>query len=209
MTMMTQRYSHLEAEAEEETCQIDRRMMSTGVRFQEPSAGADSYAPPMKNTDASPKMGPVAQAPHDPVSCDFNPVCMAEAEEHSLAIDRRQMSVAEAEAMGGKRRVHTEVVQPTNYAVETPQNSHHLAGLAEAEEMAWGMDRQVSAAGDTLLLPAPRRIARNAATAETTESAKEALDRRCSHTLAASAEAEELAYALDRQASVTATRAQL
>ena len=75
---------------------------------------------------------PVAQAPYEALTSDFDLVRMAEAEEHSLALDRRQLSVAEAQALGGRRRHHAAETEPMAYAVETPQNTHHLAGLAEA-----------------------------------------------------------------------------
>lgn len=186
MATVVRRNSHIEAEAEEEAL---RRQISGNAEM-------NDYTP----LKTSPKMEPVVQAPHDPVNCDFDLVNMAESEEHSLALERRQISAMETAAMGGKRRIHTETTEPAKYAVETPENSHLLAGSAEAEEMAWALDRQISGQANH---DAPRQVSgpRDRKAETEPEDPKEALERRCSHDVVALAEAEEIAYAYDRQVS--------
>lgn len=179
-----------EAEAEEQTVQVEQ---------QQPD---NTYVP----NKVTPQMGPVVAPPHAAAPCDFDLVNMAEAEEHSIALDRRQISAAEADAMGGRRRHHAADYEAGKIAVETPMNSHAgAAGAAEAEEMAWALDRQQS--GQPAKDPEPRRRLPSETAPTEPEDPKEALQRRCSHDVVGGAEAEEIAYQLDRQASGQAGQA--
>lgn len=205
---ITRRDSHLECEADEEAMIIERRAMSVSFSGKQEALkitpkeeiSCSPYEPKLSPKGNSPKVAPNVPVP-DAVPCNHDLVNMAEAEEHSLLVDRRQMSAMDAETWSGERvRLHAEGGKPANFAVETPQNNHHLAGLAEAEEMAWGLDRQVSAA---MASGQEREVLgrRRRPSEEEPETAKKALARRCSHDLVASAEAEEIAFQLDRQAS--------